>query len=120
VLDGAQYASYGLQIFRRHEPVEQRIAFERSLKRGFAVRGELVVLARWPLLGVGDGLLLSLRADERVALQAAHGRVDRARGQAGVLHDAEAIDVAATDGLQNQGSSMGEGDFGSHRSNLPM
>jgi len=34
VLDGAQYASYGLQIFGRHEPAEERIAFERSLKRG--------------------------------------------------------------------------------------
>jgi hypothetical protein len=35
----------------------------------------------------------------------------------GMSHDAEAIDVAATGGLQYQGSSMGEGDFGSHRSN---
>ena len=81
----------------------------------FAGGGQLVVLARRALLGVGDGLPLPLRADQVIALQAAHGRIDGAAGQAGHLHDAEAVDEAGIERLQNHGRGVGEfgvGGFG--------
>ena len=56
------------------------------------------------LAGIGDGLSrLPLRADQLVALQPAHGRINGAARKAGHLHHAEAIPVAGVDSLEDQG-----------------
>ena len=83
----------------------------------FAGGGELVVLARRALLGVGDGLAFPLGADEFVALETAHGGIDGAAGQAGHLHDAESVDVAGGDCLEDHGGGMREFRLGGHDRN---
>ena len=97
---------------------EERIADPRGLERLRA--REFVVFAGRTLLGVGDRLLLPVRTDEVVALEAAHGGIDGAAGQTGHLHDAEAIDKSGVDGLEDEGCGMGEACFGCHGENIPM
>src|SRR6266851_2473129 len=110
-------SSYLSGLGRWDQPCEERIAFVRGLECGFAGAGEFVVLARGALFGVGDGLLLPVRADEVVALETAQGRVDGSAGEAGHLHDAEAVDVAGMDGLEDHRGGVREFRLGCHAGN---
>ena len=101
-------------LLGRDEAFEQRIALAGSLERRFAGGGDLVVLARGALFGVGDGLAFPLGADEFVAFETAHGGVDGSAGEARHLHDAESVDVAGGDRLQDHRGGMREFCLGGH------
>src|ERR1700687_1331379 len=75
-------SSYLVDLGRWDQPGKEWIAFVRGLQRNFTGAGEFVVLARRPLFEVGNGLLLPVRADEVVALEAAQSGVDGSAGQA--------------------------------------
>gem|GEM_PF-204265 len=90
------------------EAGEQRVTLLRDLKGSQPGASEVVVLARWTLLLIGDGLFFPFGADEIVALETAHGGIDGPAGQTRDLHDAEAIDGAGVNGFQDHGGGMGE------------
>src|SRR5580658_2374955 len=85
----------------RNQSFEQRIASARSIQGRPAGRRQPVILPGGPLFRIGNGLTLPLRADERIAFEAAHGGIHSAAGQAGHLHDAEAVDESGVDRLED-------------------
>src|SRR5580693_585185 len=90
------------------EPGKQWIALARSFERGPACRGELVILPRRSLLGVGDRLALPVRANEFCLLEAPHGGINGSAGQAGHGHDAESVNESGVDRLQHQSCGVRE------------
>src|SRR5579872_287315 len=99
-------ASYGFGLLGRDEALEQWITFAGRFERRSAGGGELVILARRALFGVGDGLALPLRANEFVAFEPAHGGVHGAAGETRHFHDAESIEVVGRDRLQDHCGGM--------------
>src|SRR5579863_7495147 len=97
-----------------NESLQQRISLASGGKNRLSVRGHLVVLARRTPLSIGDGLLFPSRGDEVVALQTPHRRIDGAAGEAGGLHDAESVDEAGIDSVQDERSGVREFWLGSH------
>ena len=107
-----------LLFVRREEFGEEWITPLRCFESGAAVSREVIVLPGWPKLFVGDGLLLPLGAYEAVTLESTQSRIDGAAGQAGLFHDAEAIDGSSVDCVEDHRGRMGEFCLGGHARNF--
>src|SRR6185437_4437274 len=99
---------------RWYQLCEEWISLSRRIESGLSGTSELVVLPRWPLLLVRNGLLLPAGVNQLVTLKPTHGRVDGSTGKAGHLHDAESVDIAGIDGLEDHRGGMREPGFACH------
>src|SRR6185437_9714397 len=112
-------SSSHLLLFCRKQALEQWITPPRRFKARDSRWSQLVILAWGALLRVRNGLPLPLRPDQPIALQPPHRRIHRPAGQTDGFHDAEAIQIAGMDRLQDHCRGMRELRLRSHGEIIP-